>query len=171
MQASDLNHKNYEAYLNQHLASGDAGIKAFKAAASTWEGTAWGAAFGELHDELQDTHAKVKELIHDLGYRVSGWRNLVAGFANLVGLVNPVNVTRDPEGTMAQFQLDYLAGAVRAQQMMWETLLALADIDERLDKGMCRAMIARCESQRERVLTASRQTVASRFTLPAGQPG
>ncbi|HEX2857894.1 MAG TPA: hypothetical protein VHO26_10545 [Propionibacteriaceae bacterium] len=165
----ELNHENYEAYLNQHLVSADGGVKLFKAAEHTWAGTSLESVFRELHDELTDSHAQVKNLIERLGYQVSAWRNVSAGLAEVVGLVNPVNFTRHPYGKLAQPQLDSLAAAIRAQQMLWETLVVLADVDDRLDKEWCRSMIARCEDQRARVAKASSETVLTRFTVQPGE--
>lgn len=160
-----LDHDKYAAYLNQHLVAADSGVKAFKAAAHTWAGTPSEAVFRQLHDELSDSHATVKRLIKDLGYKISTRRNLVAGLAQLAGRLNPLNLTRNRDGKMAQLEFDVLAGANRAQQMMWETLLVLADVDDRLDKDLCRSMIDRCEDQRARVLKTSQETALDRFTV------
>lgn len=167
MAAIELDHEKYSAYLNQHLVAADAGVKAFRAAADTWAGTPAEAVFRQLHDELADSHAKLKELIERLGYEVSTARNVVAGVVKAVGRVNPLNPTRSHDGLMTQSELDALAGAVRAQQMMWETLVVLADVDDRLDKDSCRSMIDRCEDQRARVLKVSQDTAIDRFTLSA----
>ncbi|HSO69172.1 MAG TPA: hypothetical protein VLQ67_05985, partial [Arachnia sp.] len=55
--------------------------------------------------------------------------------------------------------------AVRAQQMMWETLLLLGSVDPRLDKAFCQTMIDRCADQRARVVRVSTATAVDRFTL------
>lgn len=165
MDGIELDHDKYSAYLNQHLVAADAGVKAFKAAADTWSGTPWQATFEQLHDELSDSHEKVKELIERLGYEVSAARNLVAGLAQAAGRVNPLNFTRDNDGMMTQMELDALAAAVRAQQMMWETLLVLTEIDDRLDRDFCQLMVDRCEDQRARVVEVSKATTHARFTM------
>lgn len=167
----ELDHDKYSAYLNQHLFAADAGVKAFKAAADTWGGTPYGPVFQQLHDELADSHAQVKALIERLGYEISTARNLVSGLVQAAGRVNPLNLMRDHDGKMTQSELDALVAAVRAQQMMWETLVVLADVDDRLDKAYCQSMVDRCEDQRARVAQVSRETAIDRFTLhPAEQP-
>lgn len=164
MERIELDHDKYSAYLNQHLVAADAGVKAFKAAADTWEQTPLQAVFEQLHSELEQSHAAVKALIERLGYDVSMARNLVAGVAHAAGRLNPLNFTRSNDGLMTQMEFDALAAAVRAQQMMWETLVVLSDVDDRLDRAEMQAMVDRCESQRARVVEASAQTAVERFT-------
>lgn len=167
----ELDHDKYSAYLNQHVVAADAGVKAFKAAADTWAGTPYEAVFQQLGDELADSHATVKGLMEQLGYEISTARKVVAGLAQAAGRVNPLNLTRDHAGRMTQSELDSLATAIRAQQMMWETLVVLADVDDRLDKAFCQSMVDRCENQRERVVNVSRETAVDRFIRhPAEQP-
>lgn len=159
-----LDHDKYSAYLNQHLVAADAGVKAFRAAADTWHATPYEQVFLQLHDELAESHEQVRQLIERLGYEVSTTRNVVAGLVQAAGRLNPLNPTRSHHGLMTQSELDALAAAIRAQQMMWETLVVLADIDRRLDKDWCQSMIERCEDQRGRVLKVSQDTAIDRFT-------
>ena len=70
---------------------------------------------------------------------------------------------------MTQAEIDSLVAAIRAQQMMWETLTVLAVIDDRLDKADCTKMIDRCRDQRARVCDLHHATVKERFTKPAGE--
>lgn len=165
MTEARLDHDKYAAYLNQHLAAADAGVQAFQAAADTWAGTEWEQVFQQLHEELEDSHAEVKQLIADLGYDVSVGRNVVSGLAKAVGRINPLNLTRNNDGKLTQLEIDALAAAVRAQQMMWETLLLLSPIDDRLDPAFCEQMLERCRDQRERVRKVNAETVLRRFTL------
>lgn len=160
----ELDHDKYSAYLNHHLLAADAGVQAFAAAADTWEGTPWESTFRELHEELAGSKDHLTDLMEKLGYEVSTGRQLVKGLVEVVGRINPLNITRSKDGLMTQSEIDALAGAVRAQQMMWETLLVLADVDERLDAADCQRMIERCEDQRGRVLEVNRATAQDRFT-------
>ncbi|GAB3818251.1 hypothetical protein GCM10028820_20190 [Tessaracoccus terricola] len=164
----ELDHDKYSAYLNQHLVAADAGVQAFRAAADTWADTEWEATFRQLHDELEESHEKLKALIERLGYEISKLRNLVSGAAAVAGRLNPLNPTRNRDGLMTQPEFDALAAAIRGQQMMWETLGVLAEIDDRLDADDCRAMVDRCEDQRRRVLEVNAATAKSRFTVTPG---
>lgn len=169
MSSVELDHDKYSAYLNQHLVAADAGVQAFSAAADTWTDTEWEATFRQLHDELEDSHTKLKELIERLGYEISTVRNIVSGVAAVAGRLNPLNITRNKDGLMTQAEFDALAAAVRGQQMMWETLKVLSEIDDRLDADDCQAMIERCEDQRGRVLEANAATAKARFTVQPGK--
>ena len=164
MERIELDHDKYSAYLNQHLTASDAGVKAFKAAAETWKDTPWEQVFLQLNTELEGSHDKVKALIARLGYEVSTTRTILAGVAEVAGRFNPLNLTRDNDGLMTQMEFDGLAAALRAQQMMWETLVVLSEIDDRLDRAECQAMVDLCEDQRRRVVEASADTAIARFT-------
>lgn len=169
MDRIELDHDKYSAYLNQHLTAADAGVKAFRAAAQTWEDTPWESVFRQLHDEIEESHGKVQALIQRLDYEVSTARNLLAGVAQAAGRLNPLNFTRSNDGLMTQMEIDALVGAVRAQQMMWETLVVLAGVDERLDAAECQSMVDLCEDQRDRIVEVSNQTAPARFTLDAAE--
>ena len=164
MERIELDHDKYSAYLNQHLTASDAGVKAFKAAAETWKDTPWEQVFLQLNSELEESHDKVKALIARLGYEMSTTRTILAGVAEVAGRFNPLNLTRDNDGLMTQMEFDGLAAALRAQQMMWETLVVLSEIDDRLDRAECQAMVDLCEDQRRRVVEASADTAIARFT-------
>lgn len=165
MSSVELDHDKYSAYLNQHLVAADAGVQAFSAAADTWADTQWESTFRQLHDELEESHEKVKQLIVHLGYEISTVRQMVSGVVAAAGRVNPLNLTRNRDGLMTQAEFDALVAAVRGQQMMWETLQVLTGIDDRLDRDECRAMVELCEDQRRRVLEVNAATAKSRFTL------
>ena len=165
MERIELDHDKYSAYLNQHLTASDAGVKAFKAAAETWGDTPWEQVFLQLNSELEGSHDKVKALIARLGYEVSTTRTILAGVAEVAGRFNPLNLTRDNDGLMTQMEFDGLAAALRAQQMMWETLVVHAEVDSRLDKALCQSMIDRCVDQRTRVVVVSTATAVDRFTV------
>lgn len=169
MQGVELDHDKYSAYLNQHLFAADAGVQAFKAAADTWKDTKWESSFLQLHEELKDSHAKVKALISDLGYETSTLRNVASGLAAVAGRLNPINLLRNEDGIATQAEFDALAGAVRAHQMMWDTLVVLSQIDERLDAEFCRSMVERCEDQRRRIIEINEETVHARFTRAPGE--
>ena len=113
MAAIELDHEKYSAYLNQHLVAADAGVKSFSAAADTWAGTPAEAVFHQLHDELADSHAKLKALIERLGYEVSTARNVVAGVVQAVGRVNPLNPTRSHDGLMTSMRSPAPSGPSR----------------------------------------------------------
>ncbi len=159
-----LDHTKYAAYLNQHLLAADAGVKAFKAAAQTWEGTPWAATLEQLYKEETESHAKTRALIQRLGYGPGTTRTILHRLAATAGRFNPINITRNREGRMTQVELESLISATRAQQSMWETLTVLATIDNRLDGPDCEKMVRRCQNQRARVVSVSTETVVERFT-------
>ena len=160
-----LDHDRYSAYLNQHLFASDAGMRAFQAAADSWGDNAYGQVFATIHEELKDSRARVVDLIEGWGYQVSTARTLLSGVAQLAGRLNPLNPSRDADSDTGQLEVDSLVGAVRTQRMMWETLDALRVVDDRVDAEFVRAMLARCDSQIQRICEVSAATAPARFTI------
>lgn len=162
---TQLDHDKYAAYLNQHLLASDAGMRAFEAAAHSWADTPYASVFSGISDELEVSRSQLIALIERLGYKVSRTRTVLSGAAEVAGRVNPLNPLRSTDSKGTQLELDSLVGAVRTQAMMWETLLALVDVDPRLDAAELSELVERCASQRNRVREVSAKTAAARFTV------
>jgi hypothetical protein len=64
---------------------------------------------------------------------------------------------------MAQFELDFLTGAVRAKRSMWDALLELAEDDPRLDRQLLVALQLRADQQIDELRRISLATVHERF--------
>ena len=67
---------------------------------------------------------------------------------------------------MAQFELDFLTGAVRAKLSMWEALLELSESDDRFDRALLLDLERRAEEQIAEIQRINRETVRERFLPP-----
>ncbi|WP_347754810.1 hypothetical protein [Agrococcus sp. ProA11] len=151
------------AYLNEHLLASEGGVQAFKAAARTFEGTKHERDLLALADEIARDRGDLARLIQQLGFRPKGWKRLLTLALRAGGSVNPVNLLRLRRSSMAQFELDFLTGAVRAKRSMWDALLELAEDDPRFEDRMLRALQLRADQQIEQLVRINRETVRERF--------
>jgi hypothetical protein len=151
------------SYLNEHLLAAEGGVQAFKAAARTFEGTRHEAALLALSDEIARDRRDLARLIQELGFRPKGWKRLLTLLVRAGGSVNPVNLLRLRRGSMAQMELDFLTGAVRGKQSMWDALLELETDDPRLDRRFLEALHLRADQQIAEIQRINRETVRERF--------
>ena len=155
-------------YLNEHLLASEGGLRAFHAAARTWEGTAHEAPLLALKDELARDRKDLARLIQQLGFRPAGWKRLLTLAFRVIGELNPINFFRMRRGSMAQLELDTLTGMVRAKLSMWDALLELSENDPRFDVRLLQALKLRAEQQIAELQRISRATCRERF-LPGAQ--
>ena len=165
---AQIDHRLYAAYLNEHLLASEAGVKAFAAAADTWEGTEHRSAFLSLARQIDADKRDLLSMMLRLGYRPHPVKKLLTAAANTLGRLNPVNIFRSKKGGMTQLELDVLVGMVRTKQMMWETLQLVADVDERLDRAFIADLERRAEDQIRQIREVNAETCVRRFRPPAG---
>ncbi|MGM1029002.1 MAG: hypothetical protein ACQEWM_03905 [Actinomycetota bacterium] len=155
--------ENLATYLNEHLLASEGGVQAFKAAAHTFEGTKHEAALLALSDEIERDRRDLAKIIQKLGFRPKGWKRLLTVVLRVGGRANPVNLLRRRGGSLAQFELDFLTGAVRAKRSMWDALLELAEDDPRQDRTLLVSLQLRADQQIAEVQRINRETVRERF--------
>lgn len=154
---------NLATYLNEHLLASEGGVQAFKAAAHTFEGTRHAAALLALSDEIARDRRDLAKIIDRLDFRPKGWKRMLTVVLRVGGRLNPVNVLRLRRGSLAQFELDFLTGAVRAKQSMWDALLELAEDDPRQDRKLLHSLQLRADQQIAEIQRINRETVRERF--------
>ncbi|MCR8669610.1 hypothetical protein [Agrococcus sp. HG114] len=156
-------HANLSTYLNEHLLASEGGVRAFHAAAKTFEGSPHEQALLALADEVDRDRRDLARIIQGLGYRPKGWKRVLTVVLRAGGSVNPVNLLRLRRSSMAQFELDFLTGAVRAKLSMWQALLELSETDPRPDRALLDDLVRRAEHQIAELQRISRETVRERF--------
>lgn len=157
------------AYLNEHLLGAEGGVRAFRAAVRTWEGTPHEAALDALADEVDRDRRDLARIIMRLGHKPAGWKRLLTGLLRAFGAAGPYNLLRQRRASTAQIELDLLTGAVRAKRLMWEALLELAEDDARHDVPLLRDLVARADHQLGELARITLATVRERFGN--GDPG
>ena len=161
--SADDAQRHLVAYLNEHLLASEGGVRAFHAAARTFEGTPHEQALRALAADVERDRRDLVKIIRAIGSRPTAWKRLLTGLLRLGGSINPVNLLRRRRSSMAQFELDFLTGAVRAKRSMWDALLELAPTDPRLDRTLLEALQLRADQQIAEVQRISRATVRERF--------
>ncbi|WP_404312151.1 hypothetical protein LG314_12770 [Agrococcus terreus] len=151
------------AYLNEHLLGAEGGVRAFRAAVRTWEGTPHEAALDALADEVDRDRRDLARIIMRLGHKPAGWKRLLTGLLRTIGTAGPYNLLRQRRASTAQIELDLLTGAVRAKRLMWEALLELAEDDARHDVPLLRDLVARADHQLDELARITLATVRERF--------
>jgi len=167
-QSGSFDHRLYSAYLNEHLLASEAGVKAFKAAADTWEGTEYRSVFLDLVRQIDDDKRDLVRLMSTLGYRPHPVKQALTLAANALGRINPVNLMRSKKGGMTQLELDVLVGMVTAKKMMWETLTMLSAVDKRLDPAQLADLTRRAEDQIRQIRDVNTETYLRRFVPHEG---
>lgn len=160
--ASDA-HDNLGAYLNEHYLGSEGGLRAFRAAADTWEGTPQEHSFRALVDEIARDRRDLARIIRQVGHRPAPWKRLLTGLVAAIGRLGPYNLLRRRRGSMAQLELDVLTGAVRSKLSMWDALLAIEQTDARLDAALLRDLRARAVEQIDVLQELSVATAGERF--------
>lgn len=152
-----------EAYLNDHLAAATAGVRLFDAAQATWRGTAHEEMFRHLREQIAGERDEVRRLISRLGLSSSNVKLGLAAAGAQVSRVNPLNLLRSRNGTAPQLELESLQTAVRGKECLWETLLALAPSDPRLDADHLRQLRDVARLQQQQIAAVMAETAPDRF--------
>lgn len=160
---TDINHRMYTTYLNEHLLGSEGGVAAFQAASRTWKGTPSEQQFASLARQVGDDHADLEKIIRTLGYRPHPVKHALTHGVRLAGRLNPVNILRQQNTGMTQVELDILVGMLRAKKAMWETLLLVASRDLRLEVPLLEDLNRRADSQIQQVFAVIERTWARRF--------
>jgi hypothetical protein len=152
-----------EAYLNDHLAAATAGVRLFDAARATWRGTAHAGTLDDLRQQIAADRQEVAALIGALGLEPHKLKLAVAQVGAQVSKVNPLNPLRSRRAIAGQLELEVLQSAVRGKECLWETLLALAPAEPRLDAGRLRELRDLARRQQERIAAIMTATAPDRF--------
>lgn len=159
-------HDRYAAYLTSHLAGAWNGVHVFVAATRTWRDTEHEPVFRDLVREISTDRDELQELVVQLGYGPGPARQVLFRASAVAGRVNPVNLIRKRRRAAAQLELEQLTSLIRAKHSLWQTLVALADVDDRLDADWLQERANLAASQEQRLIRSMLSTAAERF-MPA----
>ncbi|MBD7996866.1 hypothetical protein H9639_16335 [Arthrobacter sp. Sa2CUA1] len=156
-------HESLAAYLDDHLLGAETGVRLFKAARRTWEGTEHEGVFAHLTEEISDERDELETLILALGYQRSRIKMALAWAGALVGRAGPVNPLSTGSGTSGQLELETLQSIVRAKECLWRTLLVLSAHDHRFHAPRIRELLHMAQKQQEAVAKVMEDTAPARF--------
>lgn len=156
-------HESLAAYLDDHLLGAESGVRLFKAARRTWEGTEHEDVFASLTEQISDERDELETLILALGYQRSRIKTALAWVGALVGRAGPVNPLSTGSGTTGQLELETLQAIVRAKECLWQTLLVLSAHDHRFHAPRIRELLGTAREQQDAVAKVMEDTAPARF--------
>ena len=152
-----------EDFLNQHLLGSRSGVKAFRAAAQTWDDTPQGADLTRLGDDVEQDQERLEALIRELGLTTPVPVKAAGVAAEAAGRVNPVNLMRSRGSGWTQVELDLLQGMLQAKSAMWHVLEQLAPHLLAVDAAEMHALRENAADQQREVQRITSATLEGRF--------
>jgi hypothetical protein len=146
-----MNHKYLSVYLNDHLAGATGGVELAKRAASSNEGSEYGAELAELSHEIAEDRASLERIMDRLGVKKDRVKTTGAWAFEKVGRLKPNAHWTSYSPLSRVIELEGLSLGVTGKLALWKSLLAAQDDDERLDADELSALVERAEDQRRRL--------------------
>jgi hypothetical protein len=172
-----LNERYLPTYLNDHLAGATVGVELSKRAASSNEGTPYGAALAELHHEIAEDRAALERLMERFDIKKDPVKQTAAFVGEKFGRLKPNAHFLSYSPLSRVVELEALRLGVNGKLALWQALRHVAHADERLDPEELDTLAARAEAQIEQIeahrLSAVEETLAGAEAgvEPAGPAG
>ncbi len=141
-----------EVYLNDHLAGATAGLNLAQMAAEEHKGDEHGAFFGEIASEIKTDFETLERLIAELGVEQSATKTAAAEIGSK--MMAPKFVGGDDDELNAFITLETLSMGIEGKVCMWKALKTVQTGYPTLESLDLDDLIARGESQRERIEAA-----------------
>lgn len=162
-QHGTIDRRILEKYLSHHLLGSQSGLAHFNSARQTWEATPHEHAFASLYEQVRDDQNDLRAIIGRLRLQERPLAKLMAPVASFLGRINPINPLRMRRLSSTQVQLDVLIGLLNAKLSMWNTLLAMAASESKLDPVQLMDLADRAQSQITQMKKINMQTWPERF--------
>jgi hypothetical protein len=146
-----MNFKYLAVYLNDHLAGSTVGHELAKRAASSNEGTDYGAFLSELEHEIAEDRAALVRLMERLDIKQDRLKTTGAYIAEKFGRLKPNAHLTSYSPLSRVVELEFLMLGVTGKLSLWRVLLAVAHADDRLDAQELGVLAERAESQRTQI--------------------
>jgi hypothetical protein len=142
-------YEGLEVYLTDHLAGATAGVNLSQMAAEEHRADEHGAFFGEIASEIKADFETLERLIDELGVGKSATKSAAAEIGSKV--MAPKFVGGDDDELNAFITLETLSMGVEGKVCMWKALKTVEDAYPTLESYDLDELIARGQSQRERI--------------------
>jgi hypothetical protein len=153
-------------YLEDHLLGATSGVRLFKEAADTWQGTPHGETLAHLHEEIAGERSELLASLEAQGHTPNAAKMILAQAGAAVARINPLNMRGGENGPGAQLELEALQSLVRGKEALWETLLALLDDGwsfPSYDRERLSHLAERARAQQQEIAAIMCSTAAERF--------
>jgi hypothetical protein len=145
-------YEGLEVYLTDHLAGATAGVNLSEMAAEEHRADEHGAFFGEIASEIKADFETLERLVDELGVGKSATKTAAAEIGSKV--MAPKFVGGDDDELNAFITLETLSMGVEGKVCMWKALKTVEDAYPTLESYDLDELIARGQSQRERIEAA-----------------
>ena len=155
-----------EIYLADHLAASTAGVALARRTAASNVGTALGDLLRRLTTEIEDDRRTLQAIVAELGFRESKPKDAVAWIGEKVGRLKLNGQLRGYSPLSRVLELEALSVGVAGKLALWQSLLSVPALGERLsgfglDQLAERARRQRAEIEEQRT-NAARETFGPR---------
>jgi hypothetical protein len=150
-------------YLHSHIVAAASGVRLFEQAAIVWKDSPHGTTLTRLTQEVDADRAELESLAARLGMAMPAGKKPLAWIGAQLSKVNPLNPLRSRGNFSGQLELETLETAVQGKRLLWETLILLAPVDERLDASELERLSGRAKEQIGAIHDILRSTVPERF--------
>ncbi|HZE30179.1 MAG TPA: hypothetical protein VE198_01935 [Actinoallomurus sp.] len=136
-------------YLNDHLAGATMGTELAFRLAGAHRGSEESATFERLATEIAEDRAALVELMSDLEVPVRQYKVVLGWVAEKTGRFKPNGrlLGRSPLSSLEEVEVIRLG--VEGKAACWQTLLVVADQDDRLDRARLDELLRRADEQAE----------------------
>lgn len=150
-------------YLRDHRAGAAAGLALARRSQRSNDGTPLGDLLAVLETEIGEDRLALEDIMRRLDVSPSPVKNALGRAAELAGRLkaNGRIVRYSPLSRV--LELEGLAAGIATKRNLWRSLLAVADVDSRLDRAEVTGLIDRASSQLDRVLEAQQRAAAHAF--------
>jgi hypothetical protein len=142
-------YQGLEVYLTDHLAGATAGVNLARMASQEHRSDEHGPFFGEIASEIKADHETLEKLIDELGIERSATKTAAAEIGSK--MMAPKFTGGDDDELNAFITLETLSMGVEGKVCMWKALKTVGDAYPTLGEYDLDELIARGESQRERI--------------------
>ncbi len=150
-------------YCNDHLAAATGGIELVSRMLGVHRGSSFEPRLEELLDELREERAGLRSSMAALGLPVRQYKQVASWIGEKLSRakLNGYVLSRSPLSDLVEFE--FIATAVLAKRAGFETLRAIAAVDQRLDAALLDRLIAQADKQHDWLADARREVAARVF--------
>ena len=150
-------------YCNDHLAASTGGIELVSRMLGRWRGDRYERRLEELLGELREEKSALRSSMAALDIPVRQYKQAASWVGEKLtrAKLNGRVLSRSPLSDLVEFE--FIATAVLAKRAGFESLLAVAAVEPRLDADLLARLIAQADKQHDWLADARREVAAEVF--------
>jgi hypothetical protein len=157
-----------ETYLQDHRAGAEAGSSLARRMHKENEGTQYEQFLDHIADEIAEDVVVLEQLMERLGVDRSTFKEAGARLGELVGRLKPNNELFGYSPLSRVLEFEMLRSGVQGKLGLWDSLMEIAPVDDRLDPEEIAQLITRAEAQLKGLRVHHRLAAREAFGSAAG---